>query len=104
MKKGDKVLVKTREELIETGYTNEEVNRREQFLGKFAVIGESIESFSIEFYSFIGDKNNLRWYNDMLKDDTIGYMSDRIKCFCDMCIHKCLEKDCPLFDIKKSLE
>ena len=34
MKKGDRVLVKTREELIETGYTSEEVNRREQFLGE----------------------------------------------------------------------
>lgn len=49
MKKGDRVLVKTRKELLETGYTEEEINSRKQFIGKFATISNIIESYSIRF-------------------------------------------------------
>lgn len=103
---GDRVLVKTRKELLETGYTEEEVNSRKQFIGKFATISDIIESYSIESYNFKGDKNNLKWYNDMLKEDCVGYMSDTIKDYCDnYCIYEgeCPEDNCTLFKIKNAL-
>lgn len=102
---GDRVLVKTREELLKTGYTEIEIESRKQFVGKFATISEVIESY-IDSYTFEGDENNLKWYNDMLKDNCVGYMSDIVKDYCDnYCIYEdeCPADNCILFKIKKAL-
>lgn len=102
---GDRVLVKTREELLKTGYTEEEINSRKQFIGKFAIVSSIITTTSGGFFYIRHDKKSLKWFKDMISEgsSSIKYFTDKIKNYCNnYCIQECSD-ECPLKDIKDIL-
>lgn len=100
MKIGDIILIKTEKELIKAGYSNEAIQERKQFIGKFAIVSSIITTTSGGFFYIRHDKKSLKWFKDMISENNIDCFINRVKNYCNnYCIHECSD-ECPFKDIK----
>lgn len=105
IKKGDVALIKSEKALLEIGFTEEAIEKRKEFIGKFVV--DTVIT-NMKFFYIKGDKKYLKWYDDMIIKDTSNNNSkfvEKIKNYCNKyCVfnHSC-PKECPLIEIKELL-
>lgn len=96
-KKGDKVLVKSESEIKSIGYVNSVIEERKHLLNKVVTIkGPAVDSFIYQNYIIEEDNGEFKWGEDMFYENSLEYISNRLKIYCSKyCVHECYD-ECPL--------